>query len=77
MAESPTYLVLVCEKDRCVPIVDLEDVVTTEAEAVTVLRQLTVRLRGMRVLGRAVLVETQSGRRIASLRVGPVMRRAP
>jgi hypothetical protein len=75
--ESPTYLVLVCEGRRCVPVVDLEDVVATEAEAVTFLWQLAVRLRGMRVLGRTVLVEAGSGRRIASLRVGPVVRRAP
>ena len=77
MAKRPVYLILVCEGRRCVPIMDLEDVVTTEADAVTYLRQLAVRLRGMRVLGRAVLVEQRSGRRIASVRVGPVARRAP
>ena len=75
MTDQPTYLILVCEGDRCVPIVDLEDVVATEAEARIFLRQLAVRLRGMRVLGRAVLVEAGSGRRIASVRVGPVARR--
>jgi hypothetical protein len=58
-----------------VPILDLEGMVTTEAEAVTFLRELALRLRGMRVLGRVVLVEAGSGRRIASLRVGPVARR--
>ena len=77
MSDRPVYLILVCEGDRCVPVMDLEDEVATEAEARTVLRQLAVRLRGMRVLGRAVLVEGQSGRRIASVRVGPVVRRTP
>ena len=77
MTEPPVYLILVCEGRRCVPLLGLEGVVTTEANAVTFLRQLAVRLRGMRVLGRAVLVETGSGRRIASVRVGPAARRAP
>ena len=71
------YLILVCEGRRCVPVLDLEGMVMTEAEAVTFLRQLAVRLRGMRVLGRAVLVEGQSARQIASVRVGPAARRAP
>ena len=77
MTEQPAYVILVCEGRRCVPVLDLEDVATTEAEAVTFLRHLAVRLRGMRVLGRAVLVDAKSGRRIASLRVGPVARRVP
>ena len=77
MSDRPVYLILVCEGRRCVPIVDLKDVVTTEAEAVTFLRETADRLRGMRVLGHAVLVEGQSARRIASVRVGPVMRRTP
>ncbi len=76
MTGQPTYLILVCEGRRCVPISDLRDVVATEAEAVMFLRQLAVRLRGMRVLGRAVLVEAGSGRRIASERVGPVVRQS-
>jgi hypothetical protein len=75
MTDQPAYIILVCEGRRCVPVLDLEDVATTEAEAVMLLRQLAVRLRGMRVLGRAVLVEAGSGRRIASERVGPVARR--
>ena len=75
MTDQPSYLVLICEGRRCVPIMDLADVATTEADAVTLLRHLAVRLRGMRVLGRAVLVEAGSGRRIASLRVGRVARR--
>ena len=66
MTEQSAFVILVCEGRRCVPIVDLEDVATTEAEAVTFLRQLAVRLRGMRALGRAVLVEAGSGRQVAS-----------
>jgi hypothetical protein len=77
MSDRPVYLILVCEGRRCVPIIDLEDVAATEAEARTFLRQLAIRLRGMRVLGHAVLVEGQSARRIASVRVGPLLRRAP
>ena len=75
MTDQPSYVVLVCEGRCCVPIMDLADVATTEADAVTLLRHLAVRLRGMRVLGRAVLVDAKSGRRIASVRVGPVARR--
>ena len=59
MTDQPSYVVFVCEGRRCVPILNLADAATTEAEA----------------LGRAVLVETGSGRRIASVRVGPVARR--
>jgi hypothetical protein len=77
VTDQPTYLILVCEGRRCVPLLDLEGMVTTEAEAVTFLRQLVLRLRGIRVLGRAVLVEAGSGRWIASVSVGPVLRRAP
>jgi hypothetical protein len=77
VTDRPVFLILVCEGRRCVPLLDLEGMVTTEAEAVMLLRHLAVRLRGMRVLGRAVLVEARSGRRIASERVGPVLRRAP
>ena len=77
MADRPAYAILVCEGRRCVPILDLTGEPVTEGEAVTFLRQLAIRLRGMRVLGRAVLVEQRTGRQIASLRVGPVARRAP
>ena len=77
MTEQPAYVILVCEGRRCVPVLDLTGEPVSEGEAVTFLRQLAVRLRGMRVLGRAVLVETGSGRQIASARVGPVARRAP
>ena len=77
MTEQPAYVILVCEGRRCVPVLDLTGEPVSEGEAVTFLRQLAIRLRGMRVLGRAVLVEAGSGRRIASVRVGPVARRAP
>jgi hypothetical protein len=77
VSDRPTSPILVCEGDRCVPVLDLGDEVATEAEARTVLRHLAVRLRRIRALGRAVLVEAGSGRRIASVRVGPVLRRAP
>ena len=75
MAEQPAYLILVCEGRRCVPILDLTGEPVSEGEAVAFPREPAVRLRGMRALGRAVLVEQRSGRRIASLRVGPVARR--
>ena len=77
MTDRPVYGILVCEGRRCVPLLDLEGMVTTETEAVLFLQHLAVRLRGMRVLGRAVLVEGQSARQIASVRVGPAARRAP
>ena len=76
MTEPPVYLIFVCEGRRCVPVVGLEDVVTTEAEAVAMLAEVAARLRRVGALGRAVLVEAGSGRRIASVRVGPVVRRA-
>ncbi len=75
MAERPVYLVFVCEGRRCVPIADLEDAAPTEADAVAVLAEVADRLRAMRALGRAVLIDGRSGRRIASVRVGPVARR--
>ena len=75
MTEQPAYVILVCEGRRCVPILTLGDAAKTEAEAVTLLAEVATRLRALRALGRAVLVETGSGRRIASLRVGPVARR--
>ena len=75
MTDQPSYAIFICEGRRCVPIFDLEDVATTEAEALAFLRQLAIRLRGMRILGRAVLVDAKSGRRIASVRVGPAARR--
>ena len=73
--EPPVYLIVVGEGRRCVPVAALEDVVTTEAAAVTALAEVAARLRTVGALGRAVLVEGRSGRRIASLRVGPAVRR--
>ena len=75
MTDRPTYLILVCKGRRCVPILDLDGIVTTEADAVAVLAEVAARLRRLRALGRVVLVEAGSGRQIASLRVRPVARR--
>ena len=75
--DRPAYLILVCEGRRCVPVLDLEAAVETEADAVAMLVEFAARLRTLRALGWAVLVEEQSGRMIASERVGPVLRRAP
>ena len=74
--EPPVYRVLVCEGRRCVQVAALEDVAATEAAAVTALAAVAARLRTLGALGRAVLVEGRSRRRIASLRVGPRLRRA-
>ena len=74
MTEQPGYLILVCEGRRGVPVLDLTGEPVAEGEAVAFLAEVAARLRA---LGRAVLVETGSGRRIASVRVGPVARRAP
>ncbi len=75
MTERADYAILVCEGRRCVPVLDLTGGPVSEGETAAFLRQLAVRLRGMRVLGRAVLVERRSGRQIASARVGPRVRR--
>ena len=74
MTEQPAYVILVCEGRRCVPVLDLTGEPVSKGEAVTLLAEVATRLR---VLGRAVLVETGSGRRIASARVGPAARPAP
>ena len=73
--ERPAYAILVCEGRRCVPVLDLTGEPVAEGEAVAFLAEVAARLRGLRALGRVVLVEQRSGRRIASLRVGPVARR--
>ncbi len=77
MTERPVYVIFVCEGRRCVPVLDLAGEPVTEAEAATMLAELAARLRGLGALGRAALVEGRSGRQIASVRIGPRVRRAP
>ncbi len=71
MTDRPAYAILVCEGRRCVPILDLAGEPVSEGEAVVFLRHLAVRLRGMRALGNAVLLERRSGGVIASRRIWP------
>ncbi len=53
----------------------LHDLLDGYAAAMTMLAEVAARLPALRALGRAVLVEGRSGRRIASVRVGPLARR--
>ncbi len=76
MSEQPGYRVLVCEGRRCVPVLDLTGEPVAEGEAVTFLAEVAARLRALRALGRVVLVDGRTGRRAASVRVGPRFRRS-
>ncbi len=77
MTERPDYAILVCEGRRCVAVLDVTGEPVAEGEAVAFLREVAARLRALRALGRVVVVERRSGRVVASIRVGPVARRAP
>ncbi len=75
MTGRPGYAILVCEGRRCVPVLDLTGEPVAEGEAVAFLAEVAARRRALRALGRAVLVDGRSGRVVASLRVGPRVRR--
>ena len=75
MTERQGFVILVCEGRRCAPVLDLTGEPVAEGEAAAFLAEVAARLRALRALGRAVLVEGRSGRQIASARVGPVARR--
>ncbi len=71
MTERPASLVLVCEGRRCVRVRDFAGEAWTKTEVVARLALLVARLRKVGGLGRAVVIDRQSGRVVATRRIWP------
>ena len=69
--QPPTYLIALCEGTRCVPVLELDDAPTTEAEAVVLLAQVADRLRDKGAIGRVLLLDGRTGAVVAERRVWP------
>jgi hypothetical protein len=69
--EPPTYLVSLCEGDRCLSLFNVDDVPVTVADLLPFLAELADRLRAKGAMGRVVVTEGQSGVVVASRRVWP------
>ena len=67
----PLYLVLLCEGGRCAPLLSFDDAPLAEAEAAAALAGLAARLRAGGAVGRVLLVDGQTRRRVATRRVWP------
>ena len=69
MPELPTYVVALCEGDRCLPLLALDD--ERRPHAVDLLGRLAAWLRARDALGRLVLRNERTGEVVAARRVWP------
>ena len=67
----PLYLVLLCEGDRCAPLLSFDDAPLAEAEAAAALAGLAARLRAGGAVGQVLLVDGHRRRVVATRRIWP------